>query len=663
MGITFADKPLIEPVDLAETCENSDPPIPTNYWLGLANSYRHPLGREAGTGHLLMTYSDFAALDINTAYPLVFLDEQGNKQQIANLYIVKADAITPGHSDDAKTAMLVEVADVRSVLAMSLIDTAYNLRAYPGGSYQTVTLNSGSPWTWSQMVGDIWGKVLAQAFPGLPAGFAPDGTPDGFAYWAQSAWDALNDVLDRLGCAVLLDPTKGLFSIIQLGSNSAAQAQLEAQRIWDDYTSEGVPPRLPAFITVRFRKQPRPVDGSSEWYLISVPDATGGNAGAIVNTVKIVEDDLPAIYDCTSPPNLTNLAALTSRANQRAADWYRKAEKFNRRDRYVYTGIQTAAAKLLGPGFCEIGWEDRGEGYKTTILATPDNQIEKWREHVEFAPYAPQRLQEILFPCLDDGSMPVFLWLSHTTYTESYRSFVPCANIVLAPGCYLLLAEVFGQVTIDPGVDGITALAVYATLVNDTTGANLQTRLVAGASTASGDFSIQGNATISQYVTITTTTQFQIYAHWEADGTGPPSAEAAYIQLDKFHAVFPGQTCCSTISAAGSCSPGSGGSTGLSGGSAGSGGGGTASFNCGGTTYTINGTLFVTPAGSGSTPISYSSIDQIWFGGGYLLQASCSGTSLKMTLNVSGHGFVMFIYSGFPVTVTTSLGFTYTIST
>ena len=88
------------------------------------------------------------------------------------------------------------------------------------------------------MVESLWnavGVALLGTYPGLP--FTPDGTPEGFSYYGSCAYDALNEVLDRLSCALQFDPLTDAFSIGQMSGTdtdtTAALTSNDGERLAD----------------------------------------------------------------------------------------------------------------------------------------------------------------------------------------------------------------------------------------------------------------------------------------------------------------------------------------------------------------------------------------------------------------------------------------------
>lgn len=192
-------------------------------FIGKANSFTTSIGEEPGHGFVLMAR---AALDsLNTSSPLHLIFGQGGSDESIDLngvYVRSATRITPGASQDDNAIYLVEVVDTRYYLRRKLVDKRYNCRYLrdTSNSYVTATLNSGVPWTWSQVITDLWNanSTLIGSIGTLPDLTDLTSTPENLRYEGVSAWEALNDVCRRCGCTVVLDNAfVNNFYVVRLG--------------------------------------------------------------------------------------------------------------------------------------------------------------------------------------------------------------------------------------------------------------------------------------------------------------------------------------------------------------------------------------------------------------------------------------------------------------
>lgn len=306
--------------------------------LAKVNTFLCPSGRRASTGWVLLKKSDYGRLDkYSTALQL----HVGSTIVLKNLAIVQAKCVTRGVSD---SLYLVELTDARGVLANKWFQAPlvfeYNIRApaYPETVYYN-TLNSGTTWTWSTMLQNMWPSVLG-AWPGLP--ITPTGTPEGLRFEGVPVWTALCDVLDYLGLAVACDlRATAPFTIVQLGASDASFTQLQtlyAKYLEDEltYIDTGAG-RVPATVTVLFRRRNR-IFGTEEtvtydngaiakqWaansvyrVLISAPSTFSGAVGS-----HYIWSDFTVRYDHNSDPLPADTAIAATIAQERVDQYFAK---------------------------------------------------------------------------------------------------------------------------------------------------------------------------------------------------------------------------------------------------------------------------------------------------------------------------------------------------
>jgi hypothetical protein len=372
MAVIFGAYECLDPRVLAEECYRHN--LPVEPWLGKANSFACPLGPTPGQGILLLLRATLDTLNLNANHDLVFWDGIRPKVTLKNLVPVRAMCCTPGARGDRLAAYMLEITDKRWLASAYPIDAAYNVRSEAGGSsYFSATKNGGSAWTWAEMVQDIWETITPLgAWPGLP--FTPHGTPEGFSFYGANAYDALNTVLDRLGCALYLDPLTDRFTIKQLGEADATATdtliQWDDLRIWDDEPIEPNRGRVPHKVRVHFVKQDDTADttGASHYYTLdrTDPTASGVLSGVESGTYALLYDDLPAVY---AAGVLSNGSTLSDRADERAEDFFRQArqERIGR----TYTGQAAPAGLLPGKQIRAIEWRDLGAGLVTRVESGP----------------------------------------------------------------------------------------------------------------------------------------------------------------------------------------------------------------------------------------------------------------------------------------------------
>jgi hypothetical protein len=310
--------------------------------------------------------------DLSQTFDLTIADPDKNSVTLKDLVLVRAIAIAPEIEDAKDTPYYLEIADQRVLWSMAKIDAAYNVRDSAGStsSFLSATKNGGSNWTWATMFASLWSSHgLLGTQPALP--YTPDGTPEGWIFYAANAWDAINNFLDRIGCAFKIDPLTGTKSIVRrgydtTGAGARAAARLAKFRIWDNFEVEPEYGRLPEKVTVRFRKSPIPTDGTSWYYTVDVADTE--TTEALTGTRVILDDDLLALYNTV--PAITNAAGCATRAAERAAAWFKAARLAGQKESLEYRGIRgTDAVVALGSLYGEVAWLDRGSGYRTALAA------------------------------------------------------------------------------------------------------------------------------------------------------------------------------------------------------------------------------------------------------------------------------------------------------
>jgi hypothetical protein len=220
----------------------------------------------------------------------------------------------------------------------------YNVRApaYPQ-TFHPASMNAGAPWTWSTMVGDVWGKMsaLLGAYPGFPQGVAPAGVPEGFRLVGVPAWTALCDLLEHVGLTVACDLTRvAPYTVVQMGATDAAFTALQSQyatNLEDDLewidTGAG---RVPKAVLVLFRRRNSVYgteetvtyrsDGPYQWdqtpyYSVSVaaPATFAGSVGS-----HYIWSDFTVRYDLDNQPLAADVTTATTIAQERVTQYFGK---------------------------------------------------------------------------------------------------------------------------------------------------------------------------------------------------------------------------------------------------------------------------------------------------------------------------------------------------
>lgn len=381
MGALFGNQPVYDPLMAAEHARLFR--MRRMEWWEKANGYTCPVGVKSGHGHLLMCGRDLSYLDKNARHSLRFFDTRtGTDVTFKNITITSIDAITAGNRGDLNTLYHVQIADRRHLWKMYLLDAAFNMRVTPTGNFRDVDLTGGVAMSWQALVDAIW-EFLPEASefdsPTLP--FSPDGKPEGFDFYGKTAGDALGIVLDRLGCTLVLDPIADTFRIARIGDAAAklvldgVLAQVMNVRLDDNgdlFTNLG---RVPRSVTVLFPKEIEPAYGDTPHKSVEINDPGTLVDGQESGTTVILHDDLVARYQGGS---LMNSAALTSRATERATDYFRILRKSGPvESRNLYSGARSEFT--MGEWIDQIAWMDIGDGLMTEIRIEPVKAIVAWQ--------------------------------------------------------------------------------------------------------------------------------------------------------------------------------------------------------------------------------------------------------------------------------------------
>ena len=308
--------------------------------LDRANSFYCPSGRLPCRGWILLPRYEYVKLD---SYSNSFELTVGSMSPFKSLSVVQAQCISRGIEADANALYLIEVTDGRGVLRNKWfqfpVNSQYNIRApgYPQ-LYYSGSLNSGTAWTWSGMIGNLWGLMSAfiGTYPGLPT--TPSGTPENWVFAGVSAWDALCDVLDHLGMAVACDSTAtSPYTIVYKGAADTAfdtlqtkyAGNLEDDLEWIDTGSGRVPKTIVVYFTLRtdqYGQEETVRRDSLQWtstplYSISV---TAPATFTSATGTHYLHDDFTIRQDLDGVANSADVATATTIASNRVDQYFAK---------------------------------------------------------------------------------------------------------------------------------------------------------------------------------------------------------------------------------------------------------------------------------------------------------------------------------------------------
>lgn len=389
---------------------------PQDFW-GRANSITCPTGQEPGVAYLVVPRSVNDTLDMNTLHSITWVDEAYN-----DLGILVSQTLTTfqnyvitriwmvGVDGDGKSAALVELRDKRHLM-MGVNNWEYNVRRHGGGGnwsagtpedhFYTDTLNSGSLYTWQQVLNDLWlsfPSTLRGTTPTLP--YIPVQKPENLKYHGD-AWLFVGDLLARCQSRLVYDPVADAFTVVRIGqaqSGLAAQVAALANRVtWDATPRQNL--QLSSIAeTIRFYFPkygiPNQTDAGGQtvkpYYTIEKPsNLRGAQAGSkmpyITDFQAVYNNQAEADKSNAAPANDSELQALATELARKIGD---KIDLGGERGRIIYSGIVPpsstgASAKVisLGSEVAEMCWRDYGgdEGCVTDVRTAeelPDGQGE-----------------------------------------------------------------------------------------------------------------------------------------------------------------------------------------------------------------------------------------------------------------------------------------------
>lgn len=404
--------PLYDPHALYVQCR--DQGIPYEQWWGKCNQFTNPLGEGPAKGMILLRKEDLDRISVDGTHVLTFKTDDV-PVEFKNLTILSAKCCTPGHPTEPNAIYYVEVADQRQEWARRLCGQRYNMVTADGEDYQDETVNGDIPWTWAELLAELWALAITDgsAVPTLEE--TPDGTPENFDFKENYALRALCVLLDRLGYALRWTPwsTTAAYDIVRIGKDLDASVDLDNTQdawLWDDYPYSVTKARIPSQVNVLFRIYPQDCD-MDRFCAVTVPrvQPVPGDETRSDGSTFILHDDLiarrpetasgsgstsasgsycsgsvsgsycPGMDGCCA---YTNADEMQARACERARDYYRMLTKGADPLQRVYGG----GLKILPQSrYKAINWQDLGDGLKTTVyrgldLLSPFALWELWYE-------------------------------------------------------------------------------------------------------------------------------------------------------------------------------------------------------------------------------------------------------------------------------------------
>jgi len=359
-----------------------------------ANSYWCPVGPVPGKAWVLMLRSDYNKLTSPTSSDLILKFEtkatnlpyrsKGSRLQtttttlnINGLYLVQAIRLGKGGTDDASSALLLELEDIRTLGKFTNTGNAhYNLRSY---AQDTDHLTGATGYTWDSALTALWGELPAAfgSYPGFPAGYSASGSPENWMFRGQNCWLAIHAMLHQLGLTTAYDPTASSnpFSFVYLGEAQTRPGTIPTP-IFDREPIQGIAANFPAAVHVyhhtHFKSYGQEIDTelASNWMVNGAHvfgSVNTNKTGAVSGTELPVWDDLDAEYD--EDNSLANSADISTRQARRKALWLSQAN--NLLEHKGYAGIIKSV--LPGSEIRVMLWRHWGDEYGTVteIMSHP----------------------------------------------------------------------------------------------------------------------------------------------------------------------------------------------------------------------------------------------------------------------------------------------------
>lgn len=402
---------ILDPAEILDYANREG--TPADFWQR-ANSITIPRGRQPSRAWLLMRrgdltqlVSDFYTLSATTVdqsssatnHTITIATGQGlpdGSAEIthswARMVFVRAFSVSRCPEDDADAVYLCEFADERILLQKTITENRYNIRktancgsASSSTTYVRDTLSSGSIWTWQTMIGDLWGDLpsVAGTAPTLP--YSPDGTPEHWEFSSDNLWDAINDVLDNINCAVKFDPDplNQPYSFLQLGteqetlSDAISHMRKIGRELYNYDVIGSIPTETPETFIVAFDRFD--CDCSTDSPITYQEEVASGITGAQAGTYEVLWNDMLALNEDGAIGNSSDLATRAAEVASNAADRWSWT---NARRRQIFAGIATDKAfGRIEPGseLSRVVWRDYGDnwGTVTELIGGPPQMGER----------------------------------------------------------------------------------------------------------------------------------------------------------------------------------------------------------------------------------------------------------------------------------------------
>jgi hypothetical protein len=380
---TFGGYPLIDPSGVRANRDRFQRDLIPE--LDRANAYYSMAGRWPDVGWLLISRASYNQLNpYSNNLQLVLADFINPPLVVSNVSIVQARCVTRGVNKDPNAVYLLQVTNNEGVIYNPWfqypVNAQYNVRApaYDGG-YYSGSLNSGVPWTWDGMVGNLWAKAsgLLGTYPHLPT--APTGTPENFIFVGVPLWEAINRIMDYLGLDIsgnypnftivapgTADPSYSLMTLKYAGNLQDSMEYL-------DMGSGRVPSQVVVYFHARYQyygTEETVRNDAWQWQNQPTYQATVPAPSQFSNAVGTgyIWVDFTVRLDVDGNPLPADVVAAATIAAERVGQFfntiYRGTQGFLR---HVYAGLLpfTTGSMVDGVRWFQTG---DGKGWRTEVI-------------------------------------------------------------------------------------------------------------------------------------------------------------------------------------------------------------------------------------------------------------------------------------------------------
>lgn len=328
-------------------------------WHGLANGITCPRGRAHGLAHFLFSHEDFLAIDFTQPVTITCEHEDGTDTW-EHYYCIRSQAVIPSRETPAHW---VTLADRRWVFERIAVNKRYNLRKSKTEWHEDTT-NGGTPWTWAQIVTDLWGDLpgsLAGTVPTLAV--SPTSTPENLIFEGMSIWQAINQVLTAIGATVAYQPLSSTWLSVNLntpwGTLNDFRLANSDRLLWDYHPGDLAALAYPAEVAVTFPGWPGEDDTTMNPFLPvpMIKEIAASVSSSLATTLWPVKDTM---FSWTGRD-----AELTTRANEIRTAIEGLLKPVAQPWGQVYSGVVDPE---ISGSVTEVSWVSDGHrGMRTTV--------------------------------------------------------------------------------------------------------------------------------------------------------------------------------------------------------------------------------------------------------------------------------------------------------